>query len=211
MKKDKKDKKIKKEKKSKGVKKVKKDKKVKKSTTFKKNSKTKKGKKTKKVEKVTVSADIDYDTFDKFDDSKKLTLIEKLKLVRNCVVLLIAIAAIFAFLKDSLVVSEEIDLIVIFSAIIFTLIAFLLFVFFVKCVQDIKNGSVNIFKGVAQKGSDDVLYSSYLPICMIVLDRRVHHVGINHYLKIKNNDFVSIRRTPVTRSIVSLEIIRKGK
>jgi len=205
MKKDKKDKKIKKEKKSKGVKKVKKDKKVKKSTTFKKNSKTK------KVEKVTVSADIDYDTFDKFDDSKKLTLIEKLKLVRNCVVLLIAIAAIVLFLKDSLVVSEEIDLIVIFSAIIFTLIAFLLFVYFIKCVQDIKNGSVNIFKGVAQKGSDDVLYSSYLPICMIVLDRRVHHVGINHYLKIRNNDFVILRRTPVTRCIVSFEIVRKDK
>ncbi len=196
MKKDKKDKK------SKKGKKAAKDKKAKKSTTLKKS---------KKVEKVTVSADIDYENLDKSDVSKKLTLIEKLKLIRNCIVLLIAIAAIFIFLKDSLVVSEEIDLIVIFSAIIFTLIAFLLFVFFVKCVQDIKNGSVNIFKGVAQKGSDDVLYSSYLPICMIVLDRRVHHVGINHYLKIKNNDFLIIRRTPVTRCIVSFEIVRKDK
>ncbi len=138
-------------------------------------------------------------------------MIEKLKLIRNCAALLVAIAAILIFLKDSLDVSREIDLIVIFSTIIFTLIAFLLLVFCVKCMQDIKNGTVNIFKGTVQKGSDDILYSAYLPICMIILDRRVHHVGLNHYLKIKDKDFIIVRRTPVTRCIVSLEIIRKDR
>ena len=201
-------KKNKKEKRSKKEKKVKKDKKLKKSTTKKKSSKTSKGK---KVEKVTVSAETHYKELRKPKDIRRLTAIEYLKLLRNCIVLLIAIAAIVLFLKNSIAVSEEIDLIAIFSVILFTLIAFLLFVFFIKTAQDIKNGIADIFEGVVQKGSVDVLYSSYSPICMIVLDRKVHHVGIHHYLKLKNNDSIILRRTTATRSIVSLKIIRKDK
>lgn len=140
-----------------------------------------------------------------------LTFIERLKLARNCILILIAIAAIVVFLKDSIAAYEEIDLIIIFSSIIFALIALLLLVFLVKFAQDMINGTVKIYKGVAKKGSDDILYSSYLPMCMIVLDRKVHNVGINHYLRIKDNDFVAIRRTSVTSCIVGLEIIRKNK
>ncbi len=188
-------------------KKIKKPKKIKKSITPKKRLKTEKDRKTKKGKK----ADADSKLFRGVIVSKSLTFIERLKLARNCIILLIAIGAIFVFLKDSIMVSEEIDLIVIFSSIIFTLIAFHLFVFFVKCVMDIKNGIVKTYKGVAKKSSDDPLYSSYLPICMIILDNRIHHVGLNHYLKIKDNDFVALRRTPITRCIVGLEIIRKKK
>jgi ABC-type multidrug transport system fused ATPase/permease subunit len=199
---------MKKNKKEKRSKKEKKDKKLKKSTTRKKSSKSIKGK---KAEKVTVSAETHYKEFRKPKDIRRLTAIEYLKLIRNCVLILILIAAIFVFLKDSVAVSEEIDLIIIFSAILFTLIAFLLFVFFIKSIQDIKNGIVDIFEGIVQKGSVDVLYSSYSPICMIVLDRKVHHVGVNHYLKIKNGDSIILRRTLATRSIVSLKILRKEK
>ncbi len=207
-------KKDKKEKKNKKGKKAKKPKKSKKSITNKKISKTKKGikaQKSERAEKVTVRADADLNLFHGTIVSKSLTFIERLKLARNCIVLLIAIAAIFVFMKSSIVVSEEIDLIIIFSSIIFTLIAFLLFVFFVKCAQDIKNGIVKTYKGVAKKGSDDPLYSSYLPICMIILDKKIHHVGLNHYLKIKDNDFVALRRTPITGCIIGLEIIRNKK
>ena len=202
---------MKKDKKSKKAKKVKKNTKYKKSTTRKKSSKVKKDKKAKKVEKVTVSAEFDYKYLGKPRDIRRLTFVENLKLSRNCVLLLILIAAIFVFLKNSVTVSEEIDLIIIFSLILFTLIAFLLFVFFIKTSQDIKNGTVDIFEGVVEKNTDDLLYSSHLPICMIILDRRVHHVGINHYLKIKNGDSIILRRTSVTRSIASLKIIRKDK
>jgi hypothetical protein len=184
------------------------EKKIKKSIPPKKSCKAEKRK---NVEKLRVRTDSDLKGFHGVIVGASLTFIERLKLVRNCILILIAIAAIVVFLKSSIAAYEEIDLIIIFSSIIFALIALLLLIFFVKCIQDIKNGTVKIYKGVAKKGSDDILYSSYLPMCMIVLDRKVHHVGINHYLLIKDNDFVSLRRTPVTKCIVGLKVTRKGK
>lgn len=105
-------------------KKIKKPKKIKKSIPHKKRLKTEKDRKTQKGK-----AAADSKLFHGVIVSKSLTFIERLKLARNCIILLIAIGAIFVFLKDSIMVSEEIDLIVIFSSIIFTLIAFNLFVF----------------------------------------------------------------------------------
>lgn len=201
-------KKDKKNKKSKRGKKVEKNKKGKKSAISKKSSKTKK---IKKVEEATLDTDFDFKGFPEPDTGERLTFIERLKLLRNCIILLIVIAAIFVFLKNSIVVSEEIDLIVIFSSILFTLIAFLLFVYFVKHIMDLKNGSVEIFKGTISKEPDESLYTSHLPICTITLDLRIHHVGINHYLRIKDNDFVVLRRAPLTKCIVSLEITHKKK
>jgi hypothetical protein len=189
-------------------KKIKKNKKNKKKVTRKKNSKAKKDK---KVEDVIVDTDFDFKGFPKPDGVERLTLIERFKLVRNCIILLIIIAAIFVFLKNSIVVSEEIDLLVIFSSILFTLIAFLLFIYFVKHILDLKNGSVEISKGTINKEPDEALYTSHLPICTITLDLRIHHVGINHYFRIKNHDFVVLRRAPLTRCIVGLEITHKGK
>ncbi len=202
MKKDKKNKKIKR------GKKVEKNKKSKKSTTPKKSSKAKKSK---KVEEVTVDTDFDFKGFPEPDTGERLTLIERLKLIRNSIILLIVIAVIFVFLKNSIVVSEEIDLLVIFSSILFTLIAFLLFIYLVKHILDLKNGSVEISKGPINKEPDEVLYTSHLPICTITLDLRIHHVGINHYLRIKDNDFVVLRRAPLTRCIVSLGVTHKEK
>ncbi len=194
-----------------------KDKKNKKSKKGKKVEKSKKGKKStkekksKKVKKVTVNTDFDFNGFPEPATGERLTLIERFKLIRNCIILLIVIAAIFDFLKDSIVVSEEIDLLVIFSSILFTLIAFLLFIYFIKHILDLKNGSVEISKGTINKEPDEVLYTSPLPICTITLDMRIHHVGLNHYFRIKNNDFVVLRRAPLTRGIVSLEITHKKK
>jgi hypothetical protein len=189
-------------------KKIKKTKKNKKKVTRKKSSKAKKDK---KIEEVTVNTDFDFNGFLKTDTGERLTLFERFKLVRNCIILLIIIAAIFVFLKDSIVVSEEIDLLVIFSSILFTLIAFLLFIYFIKHILDLKKGSVEISKGTINKEPDGVLYTSNLPICTITLDLRIHHVGFIHYLRIKNNDFVVLRRTPLTRCIVGLEITHKKK
>jgi ABC-type multidrug transport system fused ATPase/permease subunit len=200
---------MKKDKKKKKRKSSKKTKKDKKSITSKKGSKTKRDKraeKSKEVEVITGSENFDFEGFHEFDNGKRLTFIERLKLIRNSIVLLIAIVAIFVFLKGSIVVSEEIDLIVIFSSILFTLFAFLLFVYFIKHILDLKNGSVETFKGTINKESEEALYTSQLPICTITLDLRIHHVGINHYLKIKDNDFVVLRRAPITRCIVGLKI-----
>jgi hypothetical protein len=175
----------------------------------KKSKKNKNKRNNKKVKKVTVEENIDYKNPEETIETGKLTLIEKLKLIRNCIVLLIAIAAIFVFFKNSIVVFEEIDLIVIFSSILFTLITFLLFLYFIKHMQDLKNRTVEIFKGRIGTETDNNLYKSQTPICTITLDYRIHHVGINHYFKIKKRDFVTLRRAPVTRVIVNLEIIRK--
>ncbi|MBN1693816.1 hypothetical protein JW879_00265 [candidate division WOR-3 bacterium] len=189
-------------------KKIKKTKKNKKKVTRKKSSMIKKDK---KVEGITADTDFDFRGSPEPYTGERLTLIERLKLVRNCILLLIIIAAIFFFLKDSIVVSEEIDLLVIFSSILFTLIAFLLFIYFVKHILDLKNGAVEISKGTINKEPDEVIYTSHLPICTITLDLRIHHVGFIHYLRIKNNDFVVLRRAPLTRCIVSLEITHKKK
>lgn len=189
-------------------------KKKKKTTTRKKSSKIKKEKKPKVVKKVEESGsyeDIDYENFGKPDDIGSLDIIEYLKLIRNCLVLLAVIGAIVFFLKKSLMASDEIDLVVIFSAILFSLIAFLLFVLLVKFMLEIKEGKVYVYNGYIQKTYDDVLYSSYLPFCTILLKRMIHHIGVHHYLRIKDNDFVIIRRTPVTRCIVNFIIVREGK
>lgn len=171
--------------------------------------KDKKSKKNKKVKKFTVEEDINYKNLEETIETGKLTLIEKVKLIRNCIVLLIAIAAIFVFLKNSIIASEEIDLIVIFSSILFTLIAFLLFMYFIKHIQDLKKGTVEIFKGRIGTESHNILNKSQIPICTITLGYRIHHVGLNHYLKIKKGDFVTLRRAPVTRVVVKLETNRK--
>jgi len=144
------------------------------------------------------------------NDEKRLTLIERLKLVRNCIVFLIIIAAVLVFLKDSIVASEEINLIIIFSSILFTLIAFLLFVYLIKHILDLKNGLAEVDKGTINKESDDI-FTSNLPICMIILNRKVHYICILHYFKIKEGDFVVVRRAPITRCIVSLQITHKEK
>ena len=143
-------------------------------------------------------------------DEKRLTLIERLKLVRNCIVFPIVIAAIFIFLKDSIVASEEIDLIIIFSSIIFTLTAFLILVYFTKHLLDLKNGLVEIDKGNISKEPDDI-FTNNLPICMIILDRQVHLICIHHYFRIKEGDFIVIRRAPISRCIVGLQITHKEK
>jgi hypothetical protein len=189
-------------------KKIKKPKKNKKKVTRKKSSKAKKYK---KVEEVTVNTDFNFKGFPEPATGERLTLIERFKLIRNCIILLIVIAAIFDFLKDSIVVSEEIDLLVIFSSILFTLVAFLLFIYLIKHILDLKNGLVEISKGTINKEPDEAFYTSHLPICTITLDLRIHHVGLNHYFRIKNNDFVVLRRAPLTRCIVSLEITHKKK
>jgi len=212
MKKEEKRKKGKSGKKGTRSKKVKKEssvKKKKRTTTRKKSGRIKKDKKPKAVKKVEESRpyeDIDYENFGKPNDVGRLGFVEYLKLIRNCVVLLAAIIAIIFFLKKSLVVSDEIDLIVIFSSIIFSLVAFLLFVFFVKFIQDMRKGVVCVYKGYAHKDFDDVLYSSYLPFCTIILNGMVHFIGIYNYLQIKDNNFVIIRRTQVTRSIVGFAV-----
>lgn len=216
MKKEEKRKKGKSGKKGTRSKKVKKESSVrkKKTATRKKSSKIKKDKKPKVVKKVEAFKpyeDIDYENFGKPDDIGSLDIIEYLKLIRNCLVLLGVIGAIVFFLKKSLVASDEIDLVVIFSAILFSLIAFLLLVFLVKCMLDIKKGIVYVYKGYIRKSYDDVIYSSYLPFCTILLKRMIHHIGVHHYLRIKDNDFVIIRRTPVTRCIVNFIIVREGK
>jgi hypothetical protein len=200
--------------KSKKVKDSKKGNSVKKKRTTAARKKRKKSEKTnekkiKEIENITVDEDFDYDNFGKPDSADILGFVEYLKLIRNCVVLLVAIIAIVMFLKNSLVASDEIDLIVIFSAILFSLIAFLLFVFLVKFIQDMKKGSVYVYKGYVSKNYDDILYSSYLPLCNILLNRMVHFVGFYNYFRIKDNDFVIIRRTQVTRSIVGLVIVRE--
>ncbi len=172
----------------------------------------KKDKKNKKKQnkKVTSEEDINYKNLEKPVETGKLTLFEKLKLIRNCAALLIAISAIFVFLKNSMVASEEIDLIIILSSILFTLIAFLLFLYLIKHLQDLQKGTVEIFKGrIGAENDDNILYKSQIPVCTITLDYRIHHVGLNHYLKIKKGDFVVLRRAPVTRVIVNLEIRRK--
>lgn len=173
---------------------------------MKKDKKKKKTKEKIKREEVEVREDFDFNDTGELDNGRHLTIVEKLKLVRNCIVLLIIVVGIFILLVDSLLASEEIDLLVIFSSIVFTLIGFLLFVFFVKHILDLKNGSVEIFKGTIDKQSEEALYTSQLPVCTITLDHSIHHVGINHYLKIKDNDFVILRRAPITRCIVGLEI-----
>jgi len=99
-------------------KKNKKSKKVKKFEKNKKDKKRSKEKKSKKAEEFTVNTDFDFKGFPEPDEGERLTLIERFKLIRNCIILLIAIAAIFVFLKNSIVASEEIDLIVIFSYIL---------------------------------------------------------------------------------------------
>ena len=177
----------------------------------KKKKTRKKSKNIKKNEKSDIIENISYNHLEQTIETGKLTLIEKLKLIRNCVVLLIAIATIVVFLKNSIVASEEIDLIVIFSSILFTLIAFLLFLYLVKHLQDLKKGTVEIFKGCIEAETDNNLYKSQVPICTIILDYRIHHVGINHYLKIKKGDFVTLRRAPITRVIVNLATIKKDK
>jgi hypothetical protein len=144
------------------------------------------------------------------NDEKRLTLIERLKLVRNCIVLLSVIAAILIFLKNSIVVAEEIDLIIIFSSILFTLTAFLLFIYFIKHILDLKNGLVEVNKGIINKESDDI-FTSNLPACMIILDHKVHYISLHHYLKIKEGDFVVVRRAPISRCIVGLQITHKEK
>ncbi len=205
---------MKKEKKSERGKRAKKTNKNKEKVTRGKSSKAEKGKKakkSKKAKKIIKSGDFDFGSSKDFDNEKRLTLVERLKLIRNSIVFLIVIAAIFVFLKDSIVTSEEIDLIVIFSSILFTLIAFLLFVYFIKHILDLKNGSVEVVRGTVSKGSDDVLIPSNLPICTIVLDRRVHYIGIHHYFRIKEGDFVVLRRAPITRCIVGVQITHKEK
>ena len=146
----------------------------------------------------------------KSDDSESLTIIERLKLVRNCIVFIIVIAAFFVFLKNSIVASEEIDLIIIFSSIMFTLIAFLLFIYFIKHLMDLKNGVAEIDKGSFSKKADDI-FTANLPISMIILDRQVHFICIHHYFRIKEGDFIVIRRAPISRCIVSLQITHKEK
>ena len=203
-----------KSKKAKGSKKESSVKKKKKTTTRKKSSRVKKDRKPKTAKKVEEPApyeDIDYENFGKPDDVGSMDIIEYLKLIRDCLLLLGVIGAIVFFLKKSLVASDEIDLIVIFSAILFSLIAFLLFVFVIKCMMDIKKGVVYVYKGYIQKSYDNVIYSSYLPFCTILLKRMIHHIGVHHYLRIKDNDFVIIRRAPVTRCIVSFIIVREEK
>ena len=175
----------------------------------KKKKKRKKAKSIKKTEKPAIIEDISYNNLEQTIETGKLTLIEKLKLIRNCVVLLTAISAIFIFLKNIMLVSQEIDLIIIFSSILFTLLAFLLFLYLIKHLQDLKKGTVEIFKGRIGVTNDNMLYKSQIPLCTITLDYRIHHVGLNHYLKIQKGDFVILRRAPVTRVIVSLEIRKK--
>lgn len=137
-------------------------------------------------------------------------MIERLKLVRNCIVLLSAISAILIFLKNSIVITEEIDLTIIFLSILLTLIAFLLFVYLIRHLLDLKNGLVEIDKGIINRESDDI-FTANLPISMIILDQQVHFICIHHYFRIKEGDFIVIRRAPISRCIVSLQITHKEK
>lgn len=135
----------------------------------------------------------------------KLTFGEKLILFRNVsIILILALAALVLMIILNFLYKKP-DWISIVFSLGFLLFSVLLFLYSYKYIMDIINDEVDIYSGTvtnlySESGGDSP--DSYY----VHIGSARHQIGFLHYYKIKENDFITLRKAPLSNVTVSVTI-----
>lgn len=135
----------------------------------------------------------------------KLTPREKIKLIRNAVILLLFDILILSFYLIMMYLYRKLNWVSIIASILFPAMFIPVLLYIIKYFKDLKASVVEIIRGRVdgteeESGGDQP--SSYY----IVVNGSRYQIGFRKYLKIKINDYVTIRRAPFSNYVVDVLI-----
>ncbi len=132
---------------------------------------------------------------------------EKYKLSFILAILLIFALIILFFTVIIVIKIGELNILTFFGSLLLIGFALLILVYSRKYYLDIKNSIVNIYTGpVIEK--NETGYES--PLFIIKIGEAFHHVRPGQYYKLKIGDQVTLRKAPISKKVIGIEINKKN-
>ncbi len=139
------------------------------------------------------------------DHEYKLTSREKIKLIRNVIIVILFDILILSFYVVMMYFYRKLDWVSIIASILFPAMFIPVLLYIIEYFKDLKTGVVEFIcgrvEGTEEESGGDQPSSYY-----IVVNGSRYQIAFRKYLKIKINDYVTIRRAPFSNYVVDVLI-----
>ncbi len=142
-------------------------------------------------------------------DILKLTSKERFKLLRNLFILILFNLMILAFYILMMYLYKKADWISVIATVLLLPFSLFVSIYAVKYIKDLKNGEADIYSGTVT-GKYSVSGGDSIDSHYLVMGSAEHQISFKYYMKIKENDFVTIRKAPLSKIILTVLMNNKS-